>query len=347
MHERVGRVRGPERHKQPAYYERLDESFIEPTLSRFLEWATKKLPTQILLEAIDHRRRSAWGGEEFTYLLFLALSVALLSSGWATVPGRFEWSGVWLAWLGVSYSLLRIVDIVSYELRVVLVDPKKPLFQQFGHVLSANRRVLLGLIRIVEFIAVYALLHLALQRIFGADTFGPALDSPVSAFYQSLVTAVFVGMTANPPDSDWARLFTASEILIALILVGLVLAMFVASIGPLREISPRPLRRGELASRNRSNMRLTVVSVPLNNGGYSVTCPAIPGCVSQGDSLGEALANIREAIVLCLEVRTEDKLPAPSETPEMLAQEIEECLKDLSDEGLPLTLSTHEILVTT
>ena len=40
---------------------------------------------------------------------------------------------------------------------------------------------------------------------------------------------------------------------------------------------------------------------PEEDGGYVVTCPIIPGCYSQGDSLQEALDNIREAIELCLE----------------------------------------------
>ena len=31
-------------------------------------------------------------------------------------------------------------------------------------------------------------------------------------------------------------------------------------------------------------------------GGYVVTCPALPGCVSEGDSREQALANIRDAI---------------------------------------------------
>jgi predicted RNase H-like HicB family nuclease len=43
-------------------------------------------------------------------------------------------------------------------------------------------------------------------------------------------------------------------------------------------------------------------------------CPAIPGCVSQGSTRDEALANIREAIVLCLEVRAERGLPLTIET---------------------------------
>jgi len=36
-------------------------------------------------------------------------------------------------------------------------------------------------------------------------------------------------------------------------------------------------------------------------GGYVVRCPSLPGCYSQGKTVEEALANIREAIELCLE----------------------------------------------
>ena len=35
--------------------------------------------------------------------------------------------------------------------------------------------------------------------------------------------------------------------------------------------------------------------------GYVVTCPSLPGCYSQGHTVEEALANIREAIELVLE----------------------------------------------
>jgi len=38
-------------------------------------------------------------------------------------------------------------------------------------------------------------------------------------------------------------------------------------------------------------------------------CPAIPGCVSQGKDEAEATANIREAIVACLEARAEAGMP--------------------------------------
>lgn len=51
-------------------------------------------------------------------------------------------------------------------------------------------------------------------------------------------------------------------------------------------------------------------------GGYVVTCPSIQGCHSQGKTAEEALANIREAIELCLEVMRErgEELPDPNGT---------------------------------
>ena len=45
------------------------------------------------------------------------------------------------------------------------------------------------------------------------------------------------------------------------------------------------------------------------DGVWVVECPAIPGCVSQGETKEAALENIKEAIALCLEVRAEKGLP--------------------------------------
>lgn len=45
------------------------------------------------------------------------------------------------------------------------------------------------------------------------------------------------------------------------------------------------------------------------DGVYIVTCPAFRGCHSYGKTIDEAMANIREAIALCLE---EDDEPAPN-----------------------------------
>ena len=45
-------------------------------------------------------------------------------------------------------------------------------------------------------------------------------------------------------------------------------------------------------------MRYTVVLECEEDGGYIVSVPALPGCVSQGDTRAEALCNIQEAIAL-------------------------------------------------
>ncbi len=50
------------------------------------------------------------------------------------------------------------------------------------------------------------------------------------------------------------------------------------------------------------------------DGVFVIECPSIPGCISQGASKQEALANIREAIVGCLEVRAELGMPLTVET---------------------------------
>ena len=46
-------------------------------------------------------------------------------------------------------------------------------------------------------------------------------------------------------------------------------------------------------------------------GGYVVSCPALPGCYTQGDTIDEALENIEEAILLCLEDMMAQNEPIP------------------------------------
>ncbi len=48
---------------------------------------------------------------------------------------------------------------------------------------------------------------------------------------------------------------------------------------------------------------------PDEQGWWVVECPSVPGAVSQGKTEEEAMANIKEAIEACLEVRREAGLP--------------------------------------
>lgn len=45
-----------------------------------------------------------------------------------------------------------------------------------------------------------------------------------------------------------------------------------------------------------------------DTGGYSAWVPSLPGCASQGDTVEEAMRNIREAIELYLEVDTDEPM---------------------------------------
>jgi antitoxin HicB len=58
-----------------------------------------------------------------------------------------------------------------------------------------------------------------------------------------------------------------------------------------------------------------VVLVPEDEGGFSVSVPALPGCASQGETREEALAMVREAIEGYLEslLAHDDPVPRPIE----------------------------------
>lgn len=48
-------------------------------------------------------------------------------------------------------------------------------------------------------------------------------------------------------------------------------------------------------------MKYTVILERETDGGFVASVPVLPGCISQGDSRDEAMANIREAIDLYME----------------------------------------------
>ena len=48
-------------------------------------------------------------------------------------------------------------------------------------------------------------------------------------------------------------------------------------------------------------VHLKVVLEPSDEGGFTVTVPALPGCISEGRTKAEALRNIKEAVELYLE----------------------------------------------
>jgi predicted RNase H-like HicB family nuclease len=57
-------------------------------------------------------------------------------------------------------------------------------------------------------------------------------------------------------------------------------------------------------------MKIKVVLEPSEEGGYTAYVPPLPGCISEGENVHEALANISEAIALYLEPTENDLVPS-------------------------------------
>lgn len=53
-------------------------------------------------------------------------------------------------------------------------------------------------------------------------------------------------------------------------------------------------------------MKIKVVLEPSDEGGYTVYVPLLSGCISEGETVEEALENIQEAIELYLEPLEDD-----------------------------------------
>jgi predicted RNase H-like HicB family nuclease len=53
-------------------------------------------------------------------------------------------------------------------------------------------------------------------------------------------------------------------------------------------------------------VKFTVVLEPSDEGGFTAYVPSLPGCISEGETIEQSLAHIREAIALYLEPVEDD-----------------------------------------
>jgi predicted RNase H-like HicB family nuclease len=86
-----------------------------------------------------------------------------------------------------------------------------------------------------------------------------------------------------------------------------------------------------------TQQKFTVILTPeLDVGGYVAVCPAIPGCISEGDTVEEALTNIKGAIEGCLESLAARNEPSPDPTHIIVAT---------VETALPRTVSRYRQIV--
>lgn len=63
-----------------------------------------------------------------------------------------------------------------------------------------------------------------------------------------------------------------------------------------------------------NDRRYTIILYPdTEEGGYTVIVPALPGCITQGETIEEAIAMGKDAIQLYVETLLADGLPVPEE----------------------------------
>ena len=72
-----------------------------------------------------------------------------------------------------------------------------------------------------------------------------------------------------------------------------------------------------------SEHRYTMLFEPAEEGGYVVTCPALPGLVTEGDTLDEAREMARDAIRGYLESLHKDGVPIPEDI-KLIAEPVKE-----------------------
>ncbi len=90
--------------------------------------------------------------------------------------------------------------------------------------------------------------------------------------------------------------------------------------GELRESlrgEPRPfsawLNDYDEAMKRRRNLVRQVMIYPGEDGYWVAECPSLPGCISQGTTRQEAIANVRDAIQEYVVALEDDNLPVPAD----------------------------------
>ncbi len=93
-------------------------------------------------------------------------------------------------------------------------------------------------------------------------------------------------------------------------------------------------------------MTYHVLLTPDEAGGFHAVCPALK-CSFFGESVAEAIDGIKASIVARLEELQARGLQPPADDGFVVALEVEDTLRERAEQGLPITMATHEVEVAT
>lgn len=69
-------------------------------------------------------------------------------------------------------------------------------------------------------------------------------------------------------------------------------------------------------------LKYTAVFEPAEEGGYVVTVPALPGCITEGDTFEEAVEMVKDAIEGYLSVLKDEGEEIPRETEDIVVTKV-------------------------
>jgi len=151
--------------------------------------------------------------------------------GWLTAISILLFAGGPRPWWMVSIVGYRVVDIVSGQLCIVLIDSQAPNWR----LASVRRSVLSALLNFYEIVAAYAVIYLSVGNIIETSPRKMPLSGSIQAFYYSLVTMATLGYGEFIPGNDLSRVIVIiqlfTEVLFVLAIVPAVVANLTSQLG--------------------------------------------------------------------------------------------------------------------
>jgi hypothetical protein len=137
----------------------------------------------------------------------------------------------WIFYLFMAVGIYRLVDIYSYQLRLVLVEAWQTAYPGID---SARRRILLAVINFGELIIIFAIIFRTIERAVGAAAFEPILGGKSQAIALAVSTATGGGIFSSVPVAVASRAAMIVEVLLAVTLLLIVLSLILRAVLTIR-----------------------------------------------------------------------------------------------------------------
>ena len=207
-------------------------SFIVPLTERFLQVLIKISLFGFLRKCLfKHKWSNSYAFVDMWVLGNFALSFVAVYI-YALIPY------IWIRWLFIGFGLLRVFELVVYQLNVLVVDQ----FNNPDYAVGGYRRLLiLSLINYLEVLAWFTFFYLNWASSFKDDY--SVLASGTGAIYYSLVTMSTLGYGEVTPLHGSTRALVTMQTIIGMFLIILIISRVMSYLP-----KPRSLDKNEIMS---------------------------------------------------------------------------------------------------